>query len=89
MEQQRQDQKDSALLLMEAREAMAQLIVHKVQEAEEGSRDLDLISDSIEEGLAVVEKTMATLEARVCELEAQRSFHSKSALEHTLLKGQI
>ena len=82
MEQQRQDQKDSALLLMEAREAMAQLIVHKVQEAEEGSRDLDLISDSIEEGLAVVEKTMATLEARLRELEAQRSFHSKSALEH-------
>ena len=82
MEQQRQDQKDSALLLMEAREAMAQLIVHKVQEAEEGSRDLDLISDSIEEALAVVEKTMATLEARVRDLEAQRSFHSKSALEH-------
>ena len=40
---------------MEAREALAQLIVHKVEEVEEGGRDLDFLSDHLEEHVAALE----------------------------------
>jgi hypothetical protein len=44
---------------MEAREALAQLIVHKVEEAEEGSRDLDFASDALEQHVAALEELVS------------------------------
>jgi hypothetical protein len=67
-----QVQQDNAVLLMEARESLAQLIVHKVQEVQEGSLDLDLIGDAFEESIEAVEQLMSTvLVSRMRELDVR------------------
>jgi len=60
-EVERAEQAETACLLNEARQAMAQLIVHKCEEVQDSSRDLELVSDALEDGVLLLEGILPAL----------------------------
>ncbi len=60
-EVERAEQAETACLLNEARQSMAQLIVHNCEQVQDSLRDLELVSDALEEGVLLLEGILPAL----------------------------
>jgi hypothetical protein len=86
MAKDRQAQAENASLLVEAREALAQLIVLKVQEAQDGVKDLNFLSDALDEGAEALEMLVSKLSPCVHSLQSEAA---RGEVERADLQSQL
>ena len=89
LEAERLEQAETAWLLHEARESMSQLIVYKAAEVQEGSRDLDALSDALEEEIFLLERFLPAITNSVHKLQGDvvKAAADRQHLRATLLRS--